>query len=357
MLDRIEVFKAGTHRAIDGAVHAFSEADLAAMAAAYDPALQRGPIVLGHPKTDDPAWGWIKGLAAEGGVLFAETEKLDPAFAEGVEAGRYRYVSPAFYAPADVRNPKPGSWYLRHLGFLGAQPPAVKGLTPAFSEAPEADLVAFASAEPRILRDLFRGLRDWMIETQSLELADKLLPAWYVDAILVEDAVQTVSPAYAEETADPPPAADPQPITDPAVLQRAAELDAREAEIAGRELAFAESERVRVRGEDAAFLDTLVSAGRLPPAQKDRVAAIMARLGGDAGVAFAEADADPRAELRDLLAGLGTTIAFAEVSGGGLDVHTDPAQLATRAGVLVDEAAARGERLSYADAVSRAQAA
>ncbi len=45
-----------------------------------------------------------------------------------VKAGRFKSRSASFYHPDNPNNPKPGVYYLRHVGFLGAQPPAVKGL-------------------------------------------------------------------------------------------------------------------------------------------------------------------------------------------------------------------------------------
>ncbi|MFD3263339.1 hypothetical protein [Phenylobacterium ferrooxidans] len=365
----IQAFKAGRHRASDGKVYAFTEADVAGMAASYDPALQAAPIVLGHPKTDDPAWGWVKGLSVVDGVLVAEPEKLAPEFTEGVEAGRYRYVSAAFYAPSDDRNPKPGAWYLRHLGYLGAQPPAVKGLQAAFDED-AAPAVEFSQADGFWVKDIFRSMRDFFIEKFGLEVADRVIPGWSVEnvettppapafaeveaPILAAEPVEAAA-AFIEEASAPAPAdADPQAD----LTARAAELDAREAELNARAAQFSEADRTEARAADGAFVDELVSAGRLPPAQRDRVAGLFARLGGDETVAFAEADADPRAELRALLGGLGVSITFAEVAAGdGFDGRLDPADLARRAGELVTAAQARGETLSYATAVARAQTA
>ncbi|MFN3513451.1 MAG: hypothetical protein ACK41C_10420 [Phenylobacterium sp.] len=368
MLETIQTFKAGKHRAIDGREYEFSEADVSAIAASYDPAVQAAPIVLGHPKTDDPAWGWVKGLTVEDGRLVAATEKVDAAFAEGVEAGRYRYVSAALYAPTDTRNPKPGSWYLRHLGFLGAQPPAVKGLEPAFAEE-DPDVVAFAAADGFWVKDILRSLRDWLIEKEGLELADRIVPSWAVDNIDRADAphfAEGEETAAGSETAsspeDPPggpegdPGADSLPGGEDPLAEREAQLAAREAQIAEREAAFAESVRSEQRQEDAEFLDGLVEAGRLPPAQRERVAAIFARLGGDQTVAFAEADADPRAELRSLLDGLGTSIQFAEFSAGdGFDPTSAGAvpQISAAISRLVAEARARGETLSYSQAAAQ----
>ncbi|UCU94009.1 peptidase [Hydrogenophaga taeniospiralis] len=127
---RIHIFKAGRQTAMSGTTIDFTEADLAATAAAYDPAKHEAPIVVGHPATDDPAYGWVRGLTAQGADLFAEPHEVNPAFAEQVQAKAYKKVSASFYSPQHPSNPTPGVYALRHVGFLGAQPPAVKGLKP-----------------------------------------------------------------------------------------------------------------------------------------------------------------------------------------------------------------------------------
>ena len=86
------IFRAGRHRTISGKVIEFSEVDLAAIAAAYDPAVHEAPLVAGHPKTDDPAMGWVSGLKCVGPRLEADFRQTDPAFAEAVKAGSSRQV-------------------------------------------------------------------------------------------------------------------------------------------------------------------------------------------------------------------------------------------------------------------------
>ena len=138
----LQIFKPGRHTAMSGAALDFSVDDLAASAAAYDPALSEAPIVVGHPVTDAPAYGWVKSLAFAGGGLEAEPDQVDPAFAEMVAAGRFKKISASFYPPASKNNPAPGVYYLRHVGFLGAQPPAVKGLrAPSFAEGGDVVIV------------------------------------------------------------------------------------------------------------------------------------------------------------------------------------------------------------------------
>ncbi len=131
---RIPLFRTGTHTAMSGQSREYTAAELVACAAAYDPTIFEAPLVVGHPETNAPAWGWVRRLVLEGGTLFAEVAELDPAFAEAVNAGRYKKISSAFYLPEAPSNPVPGALYLRHVGFLGGQAPAVKGL-PAVSFA------------------------------------------------------------------------------------------------------------------------------------------------------------------------------------------------------------------------------
>ncbi len=145
----LQIFRPGRHTAMSGAELAFSEADLAASAAAYNPALSEAPIVVGHPAHDLPAYGWIKSLAFADGGLEAEPDQVDPAFAEMVAAGRFKKISASFYPPESKNNPHPGVYYLRHVGFLGAAAPAVKGLrTPAFAEEDDAVVLEVDFSEP-----------------------------------------------------------------------------------------------------------------------------------------------------------------------------------------------------------------
>lgn len=130
----IHIFRVGKHTAMSGAEINFSESDLMRTAASYNPRLHRAPLVLGHPATDAPAYGSVQRLRTEGGQLFAESEVGDELTAL-VRAKKYFAVSASFYAPQQKQNPVPGTFYLRHVGFLGAQPPAVKGLiSPSFAE-------------------------------------------------------------------------------------------------------------------------------------------------------------------------------------------------------------------------------
>ena len=113
----MEIFRAGDY----GDKGAYTPADLDRMVANYDPARHEAPVVLGHPELDSPAYGWVESVKRSGDVLLGKLRQVDPGFEELVRSGRFKKRSVAIYrteaGPA-----------LRHLGFLGAVPPEVKGL-------------------------------------------------------------------------------------------------------------------------------------------------------------------------------------------------------------------------------------
>ena len=134
-MSKLEILKVGPVTAKSGILYNFSESDLLDMANAYNPILYRAPLVIGHPSEQAPAYGFVNRLSYDNGKLLAEPAQVDPQFSEMVNSGKLLSLSASFYAPNAPNNPKPGTTYLRHVGFLGAVPPAVKGLAfPQFAE-------------------------------------------------------------------------------------------------------------------------------------------------------------------------------------------------------------------------------
>ncbi|MEG6631209.1 hypothetical protein V2A89_02240 [Pseudomonas aeruginosa] len=129
-----QIFKAGKHTTMAGATINFSEQDLHTMATVYQPSLQQAALCLGHPSDNLPSYGNVAGLFVKGDRLYAQA-RPNANLISLVRQRRYGPVSAAFHHPASRDNPKPGAYYLRHVGFLGAHPPSVKGLArPEFSE-------------------------------------------------------------------------------------------------------------------------------------------------------------------------------------------------------------------------------
>ncbi len=113
----VEIFRAGDY----GAKGAYTEADIDKMIANYDPANHEAPIVVGHPEHDAPAFGWIQSLKRDGDVLLGMPTQVPSQFEDLVREGRFKKRSISLYRTAN--GPA-----LRHVGFLGAMPPEVKGL-------------------------------------------------------------------------------------------------------------------------------------------------------------------------------------------------------------------------------------
>lgn len=92
-----------------------------ALVESYDPEHHEAPVVLGHPEHDAPAWGWVKELSESDGNLYAKLD-VSSELEQLISDGKYKKRSVSFY------NSNPPVF--RHLGFLGANTPKVKGLEP-----------------------------------------------------------------------------------------------------------------------------------------------------------------------------------------------------------------------------------
>ena len=112
----IEVFREGTFTATGGSQQTITAKSLSEIATGYDRNLAPAPVVIGHPEMDTPAYGWVEHLYVEGGILKATLEGTVSEFADMVKAGRYKRVSIALFLPNSPNNPKPGTFYLKHVG-------------------------------------------------------------------------------------------------------------------------------------------------------------------------------------------------------------------------------------------------
>jgi len=307
----IEIFRPGTHRDMSGQDLTFTEGDLRAVASSYDPALHEAPACVGHPVHDAPAYAWTSAVRFADGALVADVDQVDPAFAELVKAGRFKKISAAFYRPDSVANPKPGTWYLRHIGFLGAQPPAVKGLKPVAFAASD-DGAFFADWDQLDLISILRGLREWIIEKDGPDVADKVLPSWTLDR-LQNSAAQPDS-----DPASDPCCAEAPPVEIPEIAAVRKQLEAERAALAAERAAFAEQRSAERRAEDARFLDDLVKAGRLLPALKAGAALFLETIADAGTVAFGEGarrvEVSARDWFRNFAGGAPMQVTFGEVA-------------------------------------------
>ena len=363
-MSSIHIFKAGTHTDMHGNKLPFTQSDLTACVNAYDPAVHEAPLVIGHPKTEDPAWGWVKSLSLDGSDLLADPGQLDPQFAELVDSGRFKKVSASFYLPNSPGNPKPGTLYLRHVGFLGAQPPSVKGLKQVAFAEDEEGVVEFADWGDITNASLWGRLRDFLIAQFGLDETDKVLPSWQVDSLREEayrdDAVKTSD--FSEP--NPSPKEESNAMTEDEIKALQAENTRLKAEATQRAELDAKRRLDTLHAENTSYAETLVGAGRLTPAAKPVVVAILDVLaGGDKPVEFAEGDTrTPLATaFKSLLGGAAPVLDFGEQATkkrAAPDTSTtsvefaeaDPERLALHQKAL---ALSKKEGISYDAAVSR----
>ncbi|PSD18865.1 peptidase [Stenotrophomonas maltophilia] len=323
----LQIFKAGTHVAEDGNSYTFTEDDVQQIAQTYSVDLHEAPIVVGHPKADLPAYGWGKALECRDGVLFAQPHQVDPDFASMVNKGRFKKISASIFLPNTPGNPTPGKFYLRHIGFLGAQPPAVKGLKSAsFADGEEA--VCFSQPLARLgwtLGSLLQSLRDYLIDRDGLETADKLIPQWQIREVTEStrepDDRAGLSPtsfaAPTDETTTETPMSQQTPEQ---IAQREQEIQTQTAALDTREKALAAREEAARREDAASFAEALVTEGKLLPRQKAGVVELLLAMpAGGQALNFAEGDNQVSKSadqvLRELLTAMPKAIDFSEKSG------------------------------------------
>lgn len=294
MAYEIEVFRTGTHTSSEGHTRTWTEEDMARIAEMYNSQSDHeAPIVLGHPRDNAPAYGWVESLAVKKGVLLATLKDLSEEFVEWVKAGRYKKRSIALYADG----------LLRHVGFLGAMPPAVKGLQDvAFSDG-NSEEYEFGDHRMSTVGRVFTRIREWLISKgDSIEEVEKVIPSndlenlsWnlpelpqYITEELmalrlqVDDlrAIVTATPSYSENI---PMSGNDKPETAPQTYEYAeqlstlqaknAALESENAKLAGRidslEKQAATLYQQNLEASFREFLDSPEMKKRVTPAMRD----------------------------------------------------------------------------------------
>ncbi|MDD2367344.1 MAG: hypothetical protein PHN84_14390 [Desulfuromonadaceae bacterium] len=263
MAPKIKILKPGMFTSASGRSYTFTPQDLQATAAAYNPALFAAGLVKGHPAHDEPRFGDLSAVEFDGSFLIGTPDNITPEFRNEVNDGRYPYVSLSLYDPNHPANPVPGTYYPRHLGFLGAAGPAVKGLG-------------------------------------RVELSEDDVSIVIID--FSEDEEQTGKTGNDKE----------------ATAMTEEDLKVKEEALAKREQALNAREKSDRQKLNAAFAEGLVKEGKLLPAQKESVTALLDFSEGvhdETGPCFAS-DMTPHTVLQAFLSGLSKQIEFAEMAGG-----------------------------------------
>lgn len=375
-MKRINIFKTGTHTSSNGATLDFSEDKLQGSAESYSPSVHEAPIVIGHPKDNGPAYGWIKSMEFSEGSLDAIPDQVNEDFAEMVKSGAFKKVSASFYLPDAPNNPSPGNLYLRHVGFLGAQPPAIKGLAPVDFSEEEEGVVEFeedwrTAMDMSAIARVFKSMREFIIDKFSKDEADKTLRDYLIDELRTS--------AEERRKADNSPVTDfSESETDPEhdmkledALAKVNDLESQKTQLEAdkqkltdenkslqsKVASFTEAESKRRKEALTAKVDALVKDGKVAPAERDKVLAFAERL-GDQTVDFGEADDQKGLNAQDeylkSLEERKPVVDFNEHSGdeNGGDEPQTAQSLAAKAVEYQEEQRKAGRNISIAEAVS-----
>lgn len=152
----IPVFKKGKHIASSGAEFDATEEKLDKIIE-----MNKGreyPLAIGHPKTSSPAYGWANELKRVGDILYAKPKSMVSEFETWVQKKLWKNISLSM-------NP---DLTIRHIGFLGATPPAIEGLAAEFNEDDKALVFEFSTADMPMMGKMKQMLSDMMSKMQDM---------------------------------------------------------------------------------------------------------------------------------------------------------------------------------------------
>lgn len=297
----IPIFKTGRHTASDGTTLDYGESLLQNAVAVYDPKIHEAPIVIGHPRDNGPAYGWVGKLNLNAGNVTAEPKQVNADFEEMVKTGSFKKVSASWYLPDSPTNPVPGSLYLRHVGFLGAQPPAIKGL-PAVEFAEQEGTVEFE--EPlqdgwnlQTIAGIFKRLREFVIEKYSLSDADNVIPDYAIQD-LNDSAKNKINAGNTPADLPYPQSnySEGEQMTPEEAQAKIAALEAanqtlttEKSALAQRIAQFEEGAKQQRTASITAKIDALVAAGKVPAAERDQTIAFAETIAANS-LEFGEGD-------------------------------------------------------------------
>lgn len=373
--DFIEVFRSGSHTDSSGNTKTWTNEELDQIVAnhnADDPA----PAVIGHPKTDDPAFAWSESVKRVGDLLLVKFKDVIPEFAEAVKKGLYRKRSVRII-------PTENGFALAHIGWLGAAAPAVKDLAPVYSEHDgdafefEMDLTT-TSAFTRFLK----RHREFLIDKFGTDEADRIVPPWEVDDMVNHESELRNDPSnnnYTEKGFSVDDKGDKD-------MKQFSQADLDAAKATGKEegieegktaaaTEFSEKENTlqadldkerstRLTNEFKAEIDALVTEGKLLPAQATGMVEFMVSLASedDAEFEFSQGEGDKAEKVkkspvdwfREFTKSIGKQIDLSESEAGkGGDVDVGDANAIAAAAVEYQaERLSKGITVSTTDAVA-----
>lgn len=240
MTNWCEIFRTGKHISANGVEKEWTVSDLDTIVAQFNEKKPTAPIVIGHPKTNNPAYGWVDTLKREGKKLFATFKQVNEEFAEWVNKGLYKNRSISLYPDMT----------LRHVGFLGAVPPAVKGLE-EFQFAENDEYIEY-SMNVDIVSNSENGA-DLIVCSDSLQQRK--------DNTVELEELKKQNADFSEQITE----------KDNQIKEFSEKISEKDTKIAELEAKIAEEQRTKRLAEHEQFAESLIEKGCITPAQKSYI--------------------------------------------------------------------------------------
>jgi hypothetical protein len=314
----MEVFRAGKQTDSAGNTKEWTKKDLDKIVSQFKELGEDVPATIGHNVKNKPAYGWFKSFYRKGKSLFGEMEDVVDEFGEMLKKKMFKNRSIALRPNLSIR----------HMAFLGAEPPAIKGMKDfAFSEADEFAEYEFEMSDEKrnafriesafkSVGRLFQIVRDKKIEKDGLEKANDIIPQWDIDNLkdveLIKDDSSFNEPNNqgnqnpnnggntmdfkeqydAEKAKNEKLTADLETanakVSENAEYKEKFEASEKKVETLETEKATAIAEAKTK--EYSEYAESLVKDEKILPSQKDSVVAMQRTLDGQESIDFAEAD-------------------------------------------------------------------
>jgi hypothetical protein len=307
----MEIFRAGKQTDGAGNTQTWTEADLDQIIEATNEMKDSVPAVIGHPKENSPAYAWFEPneLFRKGKKLFARMSDITEEFGEALKRKNFKHRSIALR----------GNKSLKHVGFFGGAPVAVKGMPDfAYSESEDIQTIEFAEIDVefaemdaafglRTVGRMFQSMRDFMIGEKGLETADSIISQFSID-----DLKQTrITEPKVIETFKETPNEDQKMDYEAAFKLQEIEVTTLKADLEAKTIESGEFSEKLVASEaknkelqtsintiesekkDAehnAFAEKLVSDGKIDPAEKQSILMTVKALDGQDAQEFKEGD-------------------------------------------------------------------
>lgn len=134
-----EIFKGGIQKDSNGYERNYSDEDLDNICQNFKTQNPDVPICIGHPKQTAPAYGWVNSLQRIGHSLYCDFKQVQKEFKEAVNSGLFKTRSVCI----DL-----DKMQLKHVAFLGAAAPAIKGMEQfTFAEVENSNIFEFDTLE------------------------------------------------------------------------------------------------------------------------------------------------------------------------------------------------------------------